>query len=96
MVLRQVLATLLLSIQRHDLEANYGARNDTIYQALAMARLLDYSAGIRLDPEEPEWPVIYIELPTGQVSWHVAQHEHPWDTHTTADKYGRIADWLRG
>lgn len=23
------------------------------------------------DPEAPDWPVLFVELPTGQVSWHV-------------------------
>lgn len=53
------------------------------------------------DQAAPGWPVIYLELPTGQVSWHL----HPddlvlfghvpagtvaWDGHTTDDKYRRL------
>jgi hypothetical protein len=29
------------------------------------------------DPEWPDWPVLYIDIPTGQVSWHI----NPDDTH---------------
>jgi len=49
------------------------------------------------------WCVVYVELPTGQVSWHVQESElslfshayrdigNPWDGHTTEEKYARLA-----
>ena len=51
---------------------------------------------------DPEWPIVYIDLPTGQVSWHIRATEIPlfshlewehvdWDGHTTAEKYARLA-----
>ncbi|MFI6909892.1 hypothetical protein ACIBKY_52130 [Nonomuraea sp. NPDC050394] len=58
------------------------------------------------DPDEPDWPVIYITTPQGQLSWHIAPDdldlfphvpklgvdEAPlWDGHTTAEKYERLA-----
>lgn len=54
------------------------------------------------DPEEPEWAVVIIDLPTGQASWHVSPddmdlfgHVHQseintWDGHTTEEKYRRL------
>jgi hypothetical protein len=24
------------------------------------------------DPSAPDWPVLFVELPTGQVSWHIS------------------------
>ncbi len=56
------------------------------------------------DPNEPEWAVVTIELPTGQACWHVAPDDMPlfshvqrtsricrgWDGHTTEEKYERI------
>lgn len=64
------------------------------YHLLIAAHLAALSCGIasgfRLDPKEPEWPVIFFELPTGQVSWHVLQHQQAWDGHTTAQKHERI------
>jgi hypothetical protein len=58
------------------------------------------------DPDEPDWPVIYITTPAGQLSWHIAPDdvwlfahvpwnprgvERLWDGHTTAEKYERLA-----
>jgi hypothetical protein len=57
------------------------------------------------DPAAPDWPVVIVELPTGQVSWHINPadmglfaHVGPkphvsrgWDGHTTDEKYARIA-----
>lgn len=56
------------------------------------------------DPDEPDWPVVIIETPNGQMSWHIAPddvdlftHVRPtdracrgWDGHTTEEKYDRI------
>ncbi|MEU5442778.1 MULTISPECIES: WDGH domain-containing protein [Streptomyces] len=53
------------------------------------------------DPSEPEWAVVVVNLPTGQVTWHVApsdmdlfEHVHRgaegWDGHTTEEKYARL------
>lgn len=58
------------------------------------------------DPEYPTWPVIYVDTPQGQLSWHLArddmdlfrhvgittaEHGPKWDGHTTAEKYERLA-----
>ncbi len=75
----------------------FRARNAQIYRALSLATALGYPAGIRLDPAESTWPVVYIELPdAGQVSWHVPAHDQPWDGHTTTDKYDRIRQFTTG
>ena len=51
---------------------------------------------------EPEWiNCVYLDLPTGQASWHyhdddaplfegLPPYTKPWDGHTTAEKYRRI------
>lgn len=58
------------------------------------------------DPDEPDWPVVIIETPTGQMSWHIAPDdvhlfEHVmetdrmcrgWDGHSTTEKYRRLAE----
>ena len=52
-------------------------------------------AGVGYDPADPRPVVVYLELPdTGQVSWHLPAHPHPWDGHTTADKYDRVAAYV--
>lgn len=55
---------------------------------------------------DPEWlNVVYIELPEGQVSWHIHESElplfarlprgtTPWDGHTTDEKYARIRAYV--
>ncbi|MGW3153743.1 hypothetical protein [Streptomyces sp. NPDC001089] len=54
------------------------------------------------DPLTPGWPVLYIESPTGQLSWHIhpdnvwlfprvpVVEDYPWDRHTTRAKYKRV------
>jgi hypothetical protein len=53
------------------------------------------------DPEHPDWPVVYVQLPTGQASWHISksdldlfEHVTPghklWDGHSVAKKYERL------
>lgn len=56
------------------------------------------------DPSSPEWAVVTIEAPTGQMSWHIGTHDMPlfqhvlktthqhqlWDGHTTEEKYRRM------
>jgi len=56
------------------------------------------------DPDAYDWPVVTIETPAGQMSWHVAPDDielfaHverrnglvlPWDGHTTEQKYERL------
>lgn len=62
-----------------------------------------YPASWQPDPNEGNWPVVYIQLPTGQASWHISPKDWHlfdgtarddttiWDGHTTAEKYERIA-----
>lgn len=61
----------------------------------------DYS-----DPECPDWPVVYIDLPTGQASWHIhpddwwifanaqRRHDAQWDGHSTDEKYQRVRNLI--
>lgn len=61
------------------------------------------------DPDAHDWPVVTIETPTGQMSWHIAPTDvelfaHverqnglvlPWDGHTTEQKYERLQQLTR-
>lgn len=85
----EVLKTTLGDIVAADLD--YEARYDLVIQAMHLARMAGLQVGISVDPKEPEWPVVFIELPTGQVSWHMPQHIRDWDGHDTAEKFKRIA-----
>jgi hypothetical protein len=86
----------LIMIRELDQLKHYDRRNQFIYEAVFMAIVCGLSAGFRFDPKEPEWPVAFIELPTGQVSWHVPQHTRVWDGHTTEQKYKRLKEFTGG
>jgi hypothetical protein len=60
-----------------------------------------YPSSIGTDPAEPDWRVVYVQLPTGQVSWHISRADSDlinfllpdgtkWDGHDTAEKYRRL------
>ena len=96
------------NITKHQLSAVYRER-DTV---VALSALLAQHYGMRVWVGEDAtaqdgWKnVVYIELPTGQVSWHFPDHESylfnhlekptdtKWDGHNTDVKYQRITDWV--
>ena len=85
----QALAYVLNEIVEQD--TNHDARYRLVFEAMCVALEIGYKAGIRIDPNEPEWPVVYIELPDlGQVSWHMPQLPQEWDGHSTEEKFDRI------
>lgn len=56
---------------------------------------------LNADPDEPDWPVLFIDLPTGQVSWHINPADMDlfrhvpigtaeWDGHDVIEKYRRL------
>lgn len=75
----------------------YRERNRVV---AALAKL--FPSGVAVDPSEPDWPVLYIDLPDGQVSWHfqrseavellagIPKYEGEWDGHSTEEKYARL------
>ncbi|MFI5837745.1 hypothetical protein ACIA5A_29115 [Micromonospora sp. NPDC051300] len=74
-----------------EITAAYARRNTLILTALALAHEAGVPAGVGHDPTDPRPVVVYIELPTGQVSWHLPAHPAGWDGHSTAAKYARVA-----
>jgi Lar family restriction alleviation protein len=67
-----------------------------------------YPASLERHPENEEWEddwrwIVYIDLPTGQASWHIHDSELPlfdhlprlqgrkWDGHTAEEKYERVS-----
>jgi hypothetical protein len=91
--LMRMLGEVLGLIQEND--SNYDVRYGLVLEAVTAAHCLGYEAGFRIDPQEPEWPVAFIELPSGQVSWHLPQHAQPWDGHDTPEKYARVDDFRK-
>jgi len=63
-----------------------------------------YPSVMLTDDAEPDWPIVFVDTPAGQLSWHVARAdlglfahvpataEPTWDGHTTEVKYERLAD----
>ncbi|MBW4700360.1 hypothetical protein [Micromonospora sp. RL09-050-HVF-A] len=74
-----------------EITAAYTERNALIWSALALAHEAGVPAGMGYDPADPHPVVVYLELPTGQVSWHLPAHPTGWDGHSTAAKYERVA-----
>lgn len=74
-----------------EITAAYAERNALIWTALALAHEAGVPAGVGHDPTDSRPVVVYIELPTGQVSWHLPAHPAGWDGHSTGEKYQRVA-----
>lgn len=77
-----------------ELDGDYDVRNRAVWRAVGLAAREGFDVGVRVDPDEPAWPVVYIELPTGQVSWHMPEHE-PWDGHAVDEKWRRCQNFIR-
>lgn len=85
-----------------SIDAVYRERSKCVFLITRMAAKLGYDVGVGKDLDEPEWPVIFVHLPSGQVSWHVSREDydryfkglpvfpHPYDGHDTEEKYRRV------
>lgn len=78
----------------------YRERNAVVVAFARMAQAAGWKVGRLDDEENPGWPVLMIDTPAGQVSWHFPEPEMPddipayngaWDGHTTPEKYARLA-----
>jgi len=85
------------------LEEAYFDRNQAAMLAAVLAAEHHYHVGWR--DLDTDWPVLLIELPTGQVSWHIPKHERlldflgegfEWDGHDLETKRQRIHDYIHG
>ena len=86
-----------------DLNAVYSERNKLIALVAKQAIALGHQAGLLQDGDAaaPWQHVVVIDLPSGQVSWHIhdnelywfaflGAYEQAWDGHTTEQKYNRV------
>lgn len=76
-------------------------RNQLAHAVLGWAAVAGMRVGKGWDDTSPYPTVMYADLPTGQVSWHlpappagVPHYDDPWDGHSRTAKAGRIAAWL--
>lgn len=84
----------------------YFDRNQLALAFGRMALAVGWTAGLGVDPDEPDWPVLYVDSPAGQVSWHLPAAEvdtaawpkYPgwWDGHTVEIKRERLACLITG
>lgn len=89
--------------------------NDRNLLAVTLADLLsadttsEIDAGWYLDPHTDGWPVVWVDLPTGQASWHVPPERRSllerstlnndvpdggYDRHTRDQKNERLSEYL--
>lgn len=88
----------------------YTERNKLAVLLAHTAFLRGWKAGRAVDPEEPSYwqNVVIIDLPTGQVSWHVGQadvestrfrtlpkYDGKYDGHSTDTKWARVSEYIR-
>ncbi|MFJ1865516.1 hypothetical protein ACIOD1_12875 [Streptomyces sp. NPDC088097] len=78
-----------------------GAYRERAQLVAHLASLYPSTIGLT-DPDAPDWPVVTINTPTGQMTWHISTidldlFEHVerslgpvWDGHTTDEKYERL------
>jgi hypothetical protein len=79
----------------------YVDRNLGVQVLALLAMRQGYRIGIR--NREDDWPILYVDLPTGQVSWHIPKDEivaffpdYPgeWDSHDLKEKRDRLRRFL--
>lgn len=92
---------------RDQLNAVYEERDRCVAAVAALAKTAGYEAWLgRHDDNDADWDpewrhIVFVELPTGQASWHIHDSELPlfsflqpsdlsWDGHTTPEKYERM------
>ena len=77
----------------------YFDRNQAVQLLAKYAMQAGHTVGWNDNPDEPSWPILLIDLPEGQVSWHIPQAEvvltappyiGQWDGHTVVEKRRRI------
>lgn len=94
--------------ESNTLQDAYCDRNQAAMLAARLAWMLGYTVGWKDNEDDPDWPILFVELPTGQVSWHVPRDEAAgpmgstlpfsywgqWDGHTVEEKRRRISAYL--
>jgi hypothetical protein len=87
-----------------ELDAAYRERNAVV---AALIRLFPSGGFLPSEDGDGEWRIYYVDLPAGQVSWHVGRadwdlfedigpYRGEWDGHDTDEKYRRVAALRRG
>jgi hypothetical protein len=92
-----------MSNQSNSKQEAYIDRNLAVMALAKLAKQQGYNVGVQQDPNEPDWPVIMIDLPTGQVGWHIPKKEllgdwpdytDLWDGHSVQQKQQRVKKFI--
>lgn len=86
------LKDLLLDIK--DNNTSYYNRYELIFHAFVEAIDAGFKTGIKIDHNNSEYFVVCIELPTGQISWQIPQHEFKWDDCSEEEMCKRIYEFV--
>jgi len=96
-----------MSVSKEMLDSVYSERNKLVALVARLSEMLGYKVGIKEhigEEYEDDWRnVLFIDLPTGQVSWHlhkseltnflgVQPYDGEWDKHSTEEKYSRVIE----
>lgn len=106
--------TELETALRASRDAAYSERNQVLALLARMALRVGWRAGVGEHPAEDkdkDWEadwrtILFVDLPTGQASWHFHDSEKhllaglpryagEWDGHTTPQKYDRVNSALK-
>jgi hypothetical protein len=82
---------------------------DAVYRERAqlVAHLAAIYPSVMCESDDPAYALVYVVVPTGQLSWHVAERDYDlfrhvqksmpvrWDGHTTEEKYERLAAYTQ-
>ena len=89
--------------QSDTLGEAYFDRNQAAMALAKLAQAQGMKVGLRVDHKEPDWPVLMVDLPTGQVSWHLPKDEvvgqfpeyiQEWDGHDLETKRQRMEAFI--
>ena len=90
-------------LESDSLEEAYFDRNQAVQALGRMAQRLRFRVGLKPNEKDPDWPILMIDLPTGQVSWHLPrteivgkwpEYEGEWDGHDLEEKRRRIGEFI--
>lgn len=81
----------------------YRERAQCVALIASMALTMGHKAGVVWDTFANAWHIVYVDLPTGQVSWHFSEadaglfahlptYDGVWDGHSTEEKYMRVSE----
>lgn len=87
---------------REELNKVYSDRNLVVLAFAKLADLIGWDVRYGRDHMEPDWPVLYIQTPYGQVSWHLPIpacrlslcHDGKWDGHSNDVKHKRLVELI--